>query len=85
VPHYFNSVSVGAVLKQLDSPEFAWRSSNLLRDELKVPKRNSIFKRKNTIDDYQSKSSMFGQNGWSKNSAKNLPLNEMIREEYALT
>jgi len=53
VPQYFNPVSVGPLLNQLDSPDFAWRTKNLLWDELNVLKRKSNVKIKNTTDDYR--------------------------------
>jgi hypothetical protein len=52
VPHYFNRVSVGPVLNQLDSPDFAWRTKNLLWDELNVLKQKLFVKTKQGIDDY---------------------------------
>jgi hypothetical protein len=58
VPQYFNSVSVGLVLSQLDFPDFAWRTKNLLWDELNVLKRKSNVKIKQGIDDYRLKTSM---------------------------
>jgi hypothetical protein len=60
VPQYFNPVSVGPLLNQLDSPDLAWRNKNLLWDELNVLKRKLNVKIKNTIDDYRFKSSMLG-------------------------
>jgi tellurite resistance-related uncharacterized protein len=64
VPQYFNSVSVGPVLNQPDSSDFAWRTKNLLWDELNVLKGKLNVKIKNTIkhtiDDYRFKSSMLG-------------------------
>jgi len=63
VPQYFNSVSVGPALNQLDFPDLAWRTKNLLWDELNVLKHKLNVKIKttikNTIDDYRFKSSMF--------------------------
>jgi pantothenate kinase-related protein Tda10 len=41
----------GWLLNQLDSPDFAWRTKNLLWDELNVLKRKLNVKIKNTIDD----------------------------------
>jgi hypothetical protein len=62
VPQYFKSVSVGPVLNQPYSSDFAWRTKNLLWDELNVLKRKLNVKIKNsinnTIDDYRFKSSM---------------------------
>jgi tellurite resistance-related uncharacterized protein len=64
VPQYFNSVSVGPVLKQPDSSDFAWRTKNLVWNELNVLKGKLNVKIKNTIkhtiDDYRFKSSMLG-------------------------
>jgi len=60
VPQYFNSVSIGPVLNQPDSPDFAWRTKNLLSDELNVLKRKSNVKTKQGIYDYRLKTSMVG-------------------------
>jgi len=60
VPQYFNPVSVGPLLNQLDSPDLAWRTKNLLWDEFNVLKWKLNVKIKNTIDDYRFKSSMLG-------------------------
>jgi hypothetical protein len=60
VPQYFKYVSIGPVLKQPNSSDCAWRTKNLLWDELNVLKRKLNVKIKNTIDDYRFKSSMFG-------------------------
>jgi hypothetical protein len=46
VPQYFNSVSVGPALNQLDFPDFAWRTKNLLWDELNVQKGDLYVKKK---------------------------------------
>jgi len=62
VPQYFNPVSVGPLLNQLDFPDLAWRTKNLLWDELNVLKWKLNVKIKNTIDDYRFKSSMHYQN-----------------------
>jgi hypothetical protein len=62
VPQYFNSVSIGLVLNQPDSPDFAWRTKNLLWDELNVLKRKSNVKTKQGIDEYRLKTSI----GWLK-------------------
>ena len=48
----------GWLLNQLDSPDFAWRTKNLLWDELNVLKRKLNVKTKQGIDDYRYKSSM---------------------------
>jgi len=62
VPQYFNPVSVGPLLNQLDFPDFAWCTKNLLCNELNVLKRKLNVKTKRGIDDYRFKSSMLGQN-----------------------
>ncbi len=62
VPQYFNPVSAGPLLNQLDSPDLAWRTKNLLWDELNVLKRKLNVKTKQGIDDYRLKTSMVGQN-----------------------
>jgi hypothetical protein len=49
VPQYFNRVSVGPVLTQLDSPGFAWRTKNLLWDELNVLKQKLNVKTKQAL------------------------------------
>jgi hypothetical protein len=53
VPQYFNSVSVGPLLNQLDSPDFAWRTKNLLWGELNVLKQKLFVKSKKTIEVYR--------------------------------
>jgi hypothetical protein len=60
VSQHFNSVSVGPVLNQPDSSDFAWRTKNLLWDELNVLKQKSNVKTKQGIDDYRLKTSMVG-------------------------
>ena len=60
VPQYFNPVSVGPLLNQLDFPDFAWWTKNLLCNELNVLKRKLNVKNKKTIADYRFKSSMHG-------------------------
>jgi hypothetical protein len=40
------------------SPDFAWRTKHLLRDELNVLKWKLNVKIENTIDDYQLKTNM---------------------------
>jgi len=60
VRQYFNRESTDPLLNQMDSPGFTWRTKNFLWDELKVLRRNSFVKSKNTIDDYRFKSSMLG-------------------------
>jgi hypothetical protein len=62
VPQYFNPVSVGPLLNQLDSPDFTWRTKHLLWDELNVLKRKLNVKTKQGIDDYRFKSCVFYQN-----------------------
>jgi hypothetical protein len=52
VPQYFNPVSVGPLLNQLDFPDFAWSTKHLLWDELNLLKRKLIVKAKQGIDDY---------------------------------
>jgi hypothetical protein len=58
VPQYFNPVSVGPLLNQLDFPDFAWSTKHLLWDELNVLKQELYVKSKKTIEDYRLKSSM---------------------------
>ena len=49
----FDFQSVGQGLNQPDSPDFAWRTKNLLWDELNVLKRKLNVKSKKTVEDYQ--------------------------------
>ena len=60
VSHFFNSVSVGPVLNQLDSPDFAWRTKRLLWDELNVLRQKLLVKSKKTLEVYRLKTSMVG-------------------------
>jgi hypothetical protein len=60
VPQYFNSVPISQFLNRLDSPDFAWRTKNLLWDELNVLNRKLNVKTKQGIDDYRLKTSMVG-------------------------
>ena len=46
VPQYFNSVSVGPILNQPDSSDFAWRTKNLLWGELNIRKTELYVKHK---------------------------------------
>jgi hypothetical protein len=62
VPQYFNHGSVGPLLNQLDFPDFAWCTKNLLCNELNVLKRKLNVKTKQGIDDYRLETSMVGQN-----------------------
>jgi len=48
MPHYFNRVSVGPVLNQPDSSDFAWPTKNLLWDGLNLQKKEQHVKK--TID-----------------------------------
>jgi hypothetical protein len=60
VRQYFNRESADPLLNQMDSPDFAWRTKNLLWDELNLLKRKLIVKSKKTVEDYRLKSSMLG-------------------------
>jgi hypothetical protein len=68
VPQYFNPVSIGPLLNQLDFPDLAWRTKNLLCNELNVLKQKLYVKSKKTVEDYQLETSMVGQNGCSKST-----------------
>jgi hypothetical protein len=46
----------------MDSPDFVWRTKHLLRDELNVLKWKLNVNIKNTIDNYQLKTSMLRLN-----------------------
>ena len=70
VPQYFNPVSVGPLLNQLDFPDFAWCTKNLLCNELNVLKRKLNVKTKQGIDDYRLETSMVGKNGCSKSTGR---------------
>jgi hypothetical protein len=56
VRQYFNRESADPLLNQMDSPDFAWRTKNLLWDELNLLKRRLIVKSKKTVEDYRDES-----------------------------